>query len=300
MEQLVSNLIAALRDDIPTLEWMSEATRQAANAKLAAFKQKIGYPDAWRDYAPLKVDRASYVGNLRRSAAFERERDLAKIGRPVDRAEWFMTPPTVNAYHNALFAEIVFPAGILQPPLFNPEADDAVNYGGIGSVIGHEITHGFDDQGRKYDLNGNLKDWWTDADARAYDERAKCVEEQYASFEIEPGVRLNGKLVLGESIADLGGLKIAWLAFQKSLAGKKPETIDGFTPEQRFFLGYAQAWARKYRPEELRRMAATDPHPPGMFRVNGPLSNMPQFAAAFSCKLGDPMVRPEDRRCQVW
>ncbi|HWS90605.1 MAG TPA: M13 family metallopeptidase [Pyrinomonadaceae bacterium] len=301
MQQLVNNLVAALRDDIPTLQWMSEATRKSALDKLAAFKQKIGYPDRWRDYSALKVERASHVENLRRAAAFERRRDLAKIGRPVDKTEWFMTPPTVNAYHYPLFSEIVFPAGILQPPLFNPEADDAVNYGGIGSVIGHEITHGFDDQGRKYDLHGNLRDWWTEADAKAYDERARCVEEQFSGFEVEPGLRLTGKLVLGESIADLGGLKLAWLAFQKSLEGKpRPEKIDGFTAEQRFFLGYAQAWARKYRAEELRRLAAVDPHPPGMYRVNGPVSNMPQFAEAFQCKAGDPMVRPADKRCQVW
>ncbi|HEX8557004.1 MAG TPA: M13 family metallopeptidase [Pyrinomonadaceae bacterium] len=301
MRQLVTNLMAALRESLPALDWMSDETRRAALAKLAAFNQKIGYPDAWRDYSGLRVERGAHLDNLRRAAAFERERNLSKIGQPVDRGEWFMTPPTVNAYHNALFAEIVFPAGILQPPLFNPAADDAVNYGGIGSVIGHEITHGFDDQGRKYDLNGNLRDWWTERDARAYDERARCVEEQYAAFEVEPGLKLNGKLVLGESIADLGGLKIAWLAFQKSLEGRpRPAAVDGFTPEQRFFLGYAQAWARKYRPEELRRLAATDPHPPAMFRVNGPLSNMPQFAAAFGCKLGDAMARPADRRCQVW
>ncbi|HEX6622539.1 MAG TPA: M13 family metallopeptidase [Pyrinomonadaceae bacterium] len=301
MRELVKNLIAALREDIGTLEWMSEPTRKAAIAKLSAFNTKIGYPDKWRDYTQYKVERASYVDNLRGSARFERRRNLAKLGKPVDRTEWLMTAPTVNAYHYPVFAEIVFPAGILQPPLFNPEADDAINYGAIGGVIGHELTHGFDDQGRKFDLNGNLADWWTEADGKAYDARARCVEEQFASFEVEPGLKLNGKLVLGESIADLGGLKIAWLAFQKSLEGKpRPASIDGFTPEQRFFLGWAQGWGRKYRPEELRRRTQVDPHPPGKFRTNGPLSNMPEFAAAWSCKVGDAMVRPPENRCQVW
>jgi predicted metalloendopeptidase len=301
MQELVKNLIAALREDINTLEWMSEPTRQQAIAKLAAFATKIGYPDKWRDYSQLRIGRASYVENLRRTAQFERRRTLAKLSKPVDRAEWLMTPPTVNAYHYPVFAEIVFPAGILQPPLFNPEADDALNYGAIGGVIGHELTHGFDDQGRKFDLNGNLKDWWTETDGKAYDVRAKCVEDQFSSFEVEPGLKVNGKLVLGESIADLGGLKIAWLAFKKSLEGKpRPADIDGFTPEQRFFLGWAQGWGRKYRPEEMRRLAAIDPHPLGKFRTNGPLSNMPEFAAAWNCKLGDAMVRPPEIRCQVW
>ncbi len=301
MRELVKNLIAALREDIGTLEWMSEPTRKAAIAKLSAFNTKIGYPDKWRDYSQYKVERASYVDNLRGSARFERRRNLAKLGKPVDRAEWLMTAPTVNAYHYPVFAEIVFPAGILQPPLFNPEADDAINYGAIGGVIGHELTHGFDDQGRKFDLNGNLADWWTEADGKAYDARARCVEEQFAAFEVEPGLKLNGKLVLGESIADLGGLKIAWLAFRKSLEGKpRPANIDGFTPEQRFFLGWAQGWGRKYRPEELRRRTQVDPHPPGKYRTNGPLSNMPEFTAAWSCKVGDAMVRPPENRCQVW
>jgi putative endopeptidase len=301
MQELVRNVIAALRDDITTLAWMSEPTRQAAVAKLNSFATKIGYPDRWRDYSALKVARASYVDNLRASARFERRRNLDKLGRAVDRTEWLMTPPTVNAYHYPVFSEIVFPAGILQAPLFNPEADDALNYGAIGGVIGHELTHGFDDQGRKYDLHGNLADWWTEADGKAYEGRARCVEEQFSAFEVEPGLKVNGKLVLGESIADLGGLKIAWLAFQKSLEGKpRPADIDGFSPEQRFFLGWAQGWGRKYRPEAARNMALTDPHPMGKFRVNGPVSNMPQFAAAFSCKAGDPMVRPEDKRCEVW
>lgn len=302
MKELVNNLIAALREDIPTLDWMSEPTRQAAIAKLNAFAVKIGYPDKWRDYSSLKIKRTSLADNLLRTSQFERQRNLAKIGRPVDRNEWAMTPPTINAYNNSLMNEIVFPAGILQPPYFDLSGDDALNYGAIGAVIGHEMSHGFDDQGRKFDLEGNLKDWWTEADAKNYMERANCVEQQFSSFRAEEvGLNQNGKLVLGESIGDLGGLKISWLAFQKALAGKpRPANIDGFTPEQRFFLGWAQVWGRKQTPEAMRQQILTDPHPLGRFRVNGPLSNMPQFAEAFNCKLGDAMVRPPDKRCQVW
>ncbi|MEP6568378.1 MAG: M13 family metallopeptidase [Acidobacteriota bacterium] len=302
MKQLVNNLIVALREDIPRLDWMSEPTRQAAIAKLNAFTVKIGYPDKWRDYSALKIERTSFVDNLLRSSEFERQRNLAKMGQPVDRTEWGMTPPTVNAYNNSLMNEIVFPAGILQPPYFDLTGDDALNYGAIGAVIGHEMSHGFDDQGRKFDLQGNLKDWWTEADAKNYTERANCVEQQFSSFHVdEINLNQNGKLVLGESIGDLGGLKISWLAFQKSMQGKpRPADIDGFTPEQRFFLGYAQVWGRKQTPEAMRQQVLTDPHPLGRFRVNGPLSNMPQFAEAFHCNMGDAMVRPPEKRCQVW
>ncbi len=302
MKELVNNLIVALREDIPTLDWMSDPTRKAAIAKLNAFAVKIGYPDKWRDYSTLKIERASFIDNLGRASEFERARNLAKMGRPVDRTEWGMTPPTVNAYNNSLMNEIVFPAGILQPPYFDLTADDALNYGAIGAVIGHEMSHGFDDQGRKFDLQGNLKDWWTEADAKNYTDRATCVEQQFSNFKVEEiSMNQNGKLVLGESIGDLGGLKIAWLAFQKSMQGKpRPADIDGFTPEQRFFLGWAQVWGRKQTPEAMRQQVLTDPHPLGRFRVNGPLSNMPQFAEAFHCQLGDRMVRPADQRCQVW
>lgn len=302
MKELVNNLTVALRDDINTLDWMSEPTRKQAIAKLESFAVKIGYPDKWRDYSTLKIDRSSYADNLIRAGRFEVHRGLAKIGKPVDKTEWGMTPPTVNAYYNALMAEIVFPAGILQPPYFDLNADDAVNYGAIGGVIGHEMSHGFDDQGRKFDLKGNMADWWTAEDAKNYMQRATCVEEQFSAFRAEEvEMNQNGKLVLGESIGDLGGLKIAWLAFQKSLEGKpRPADIDGFTAEQRFFLGWAQVWGRNQRPEAIRQQILTDPHPLGRFRVNGPLSNMPQFAEAFHCKLGDKMVRPEDKRCQVW
>ncbi|HEX7956331.1 MAG TPA: M13 family metallopeptidase [Pyrinomonadaceae bacterium] len=300
MQTMISNLLAAFRVRVEKADWMSDETRKAALAKLAAFAQKIGYPDKWIDYTRLNVTRDSYAANIIRASEFTQARDLAKIGKPVDRTEWGMTPPTVNAYNNWLMNEIVFPAGILQPPFFNPEADDAINYGAIGAVIGHEITHGFDDQGAKFDLQGNLKDWWTPADLKNFQTRSECVVNQFSAFEVEPGLNMQGKLVSGESIADLGGLTVAYDAFQKSLAGKRPENIDGFTPEQRFFLGWAQVWATKYTPEFARLITQSDPHPISRFRVNGPLSNMPQFAAAFQCKAGDPMVRPEKERCQVW
>jgi putative endopeptidase len=297
--ELVHNLIAALRDDIGTLPWMGPATRQAALAKLAAFTTKIGYPDKWRDYSAFQVDRGPYASNVLRGDLFEFNRDLAKIGKPVDRTEWGMTPPTVNAYYQAEKNEIVFPAGILQPPFFDAQADDAVNYGGIGAVIGHEMTHGFDDQGRKFDAQGNLKNWWTPEDLKHYEERAACVEKQFDGYVVTGSVHENGKLVLGESIADLGGLTIAFKAYEKSLEGKpRPEPIDGFTPEQRFFLSYAQIWAQNDRPQYELLIVNVDPHPLDRFRAVAAPSNLPAFAEAFSCKPGDPMVRPE--RCQIW
>jgi putative endopeptidase len=301
MQTMINNLIAAFRERVQTRDWMSEETRKAALAKLAAFQQKIGYPERWIDYSTLDVSRDSYVQNVMRAGAFETGRNLAKIGKPLDRKEWGMTPPTVNAYNNWLQNEIVFPAGILQAPFFNAQADDAINYGAIGAVIGHEITHGFDDQGAKFDLQGNLRNWWTEADLKNFETRSECVVNQFSAFEAEPGLNLKGKLVAGESIADLGGLQVAYEAYMKSLEGKpRPAPVDGFTPEQRFFLGWAQVWAAKYTPEAARRQTTDDPHPLSRFRVNGPLSNMPEFAAAFQCKVDDPMVRPEKERCQVW
>jgi putative endopeptidase len=298
---MVQNLIAALRDDLGTLNWMSPTTRQRATAKLEAFTRKIGYPDQWRDYTALKVDRKSYLEDNNRAVNFEFNRQLAKIGKPVNRTEWGMTPPTVNAYYSPTMNEIVFPAGILQWPFYDPTADDALNYGGIGAVIGHEMTHGFDDSGAKFDPQGNLQNWWTEADLKNFQGRAQCVIDQFSSFQVQPGLNHNGKLVVGESIADLGGLTVAFAAFQKSMEGKpRPAPIDGFTPEQRFFLGYAQIWAQNVRPEYERQLVLTDPHPLGRFRVNGPLSNMPAFAQAFQCKTGDAMVRPDKERCQIW
>ena len=299
--EMVRNLEAALKSDISTLSWMGEATRKQAIVKLDAFLNKIGYPDKWRDYSTLSIDRTSYVANRLRVAQFNEQRDWNKIGKPVDRMEWLMSPPTVNAYYNPQINEIVFPAGILQPPYFDATADDALNYGGMGSVIGHEMTHGFDDEGRQFDSTGNLANWWSDADLKAFNERAECIVKQFNGFEVEKGLNMNGKLVQGESIADLGGLVVAYAAFQKSMEGKpRPANIDGFTPEQRFFLGYARGWAENMRPELARLIASSDPHPLAKFRVNAPLSNMPQFAAAFQCKDGDPMVRPEKDRCVIW
>ncbi|MFL6207618.1 MAG: M13 family metallopeptidase [Pyrinomonadaceae bacterium] len=298
---MVRNLEAALKDDIGTLSWMSDATRKQAITKLDAFINKIGYPDKWRDYSKLEITRDSYIMNRLHANMFENTRDLAKIGRPVDKTEWGMTPPTVNAYYNPQINEIVFPAGILQPPFFDAQADDAVNYGAMGAVIGHEMTHGFDDQGAQFDAQGNLKNWWSEADLKNFKERAACVINQFSSFEVEPGLHENGNLVVGESIADLGGLLIAYAAYQKSMEGKpRPANIDGFTPEQRFFLAYARGWATKARPEYERLLANVDPHPLPRFRVNGPLSNLPQFAQAFNCQADDPMVRAEKDRCVIW
>ena len=299
--EMVANLIAALKDDLTTLSWMSDETRRKAIAKLEAYNRKIGYPDKWRDYEALQVSRGPYYNNAVNAGQFEFNRSLGKIGKPVDKTEWGMSPPTVNAYYNPQFNEIVFPAGILQPPVYDPKADDAFNYGGIGAVIGHEMTHGFDDSGARFDANGNLAMWWTPDDYKKFTERTNCVVQQFDAFEVEPGLHQKGQLVVGESVADLGGLTVAYAAYQKSLAGKpRPKDISGFTPEQRFFLGWAQVWAQNIRPEAARLRTATDPHPLGKFRVNGPLSNMPQFASAFQCKAGDPMVRPPEQRCQIW
>jgi putative endopeptidase len=297
---MVHNLEAALKSDISTLAWMGEATRKQAIIKLDAFLNKIGYPDKWRDYSSMEIDRGPYVVNRARASAFEKRRDLNKIGQPVDKTEWGMSPPTVNAYYNPQINEIVFPAGILQPPFFDAEADDAYNYGGMGSVIGHEMTHGFDDQGAQFDATGNYSNWWLEADLKNFKQRAECVINQFNGFEVEKGLNENGKLVVGESIADLGGLVIAYAAFQKAIEGKQRKVIDGFTPEQRFFLGYARGWATNTRPELARLLTNVDPHPLPKFRVNGPLSNMPPFASAFSCKAGDAMVRAENDRCQIW
>jgi putative endopeptidase len=298
MKAMIDNLTAVLRTELSTMSWMGEATRKQAIEKLEAFTPRIGHPDKWRDYAKLKVDRRSYLENLARAAEFAAEYNLNKVGKPVEKGEWAMTPPTVNAYYSPLNNEIVFPAGILQPPFFDFTADDAVNYGAIGAVIGHEISHGFDDSGRQYDAKGNLRDWWTAEDAKNYKERAACIERQFSAFKVADGLYQNGQLVLGESIGDLGGLKLAYLAYKKSLQGREAPVIDGFTGDQRFFLGWAQVWASNSTPEDDRLRTQTDPHPLARFRVNGPVSNMPEFAAAFGCKKGDAMVREE--RCAVW
>ena len=297
--EMVHNLIAALRDDLHTLPWMGPDTRTQATAKLEAFAVKIGYTDNWRDYSALNIDRRSYAENQVRGAEFDFARRLNKIGKPVDRTEWGMTPPTVNAYNNSSMNEIVFPAGILQPPFYDPKADDAVNYGGMGAVIGHEITHGFDDHGSKFDGQSNLKDWWSPEDLKNFKARAGCVSDQFDAYIVDGDLHENGKLVLGESIADLGGLTIAYAAYEKSLAGKpRPPDRDGFTAEQRFFLGWTQVWGANERIEYARLMANTNPHPLPRFRGNGPLSNMTEFAKAFGCKKGEAMVR--EQACKIW
>ena len=301
--EMINNLKEALADRIKNLGWMDEPTKQEALKKLAAMNVKIGYPDKWRDYSALQIDRGPYVLNAMRAANFEVNRELKKIGKPVDRTEWEMTPPTVNAYYNPQMNEIVFPAGILQPPFFDPKADDAVNYGGMGAVIGHEMTHGFDDQGRQFDAAGNLRDWWTKHSAEEYDKRRKAVVEQYSQYEPLPGAHINGELTQGENIADIGGLKLAYAALQKAL-DKNPQArnqkIDGFTPEQRFFLGWAQVWRANQRDDDLRLRLVTDPHSPTHYRCNGPLANMLEFQRAFNIPDGSPMVRPPDKRVNIW
>ncbi len=298
--ELVGNVRSTLRSDFATLSWMTPATRAKAIAKLDAFQLKIGYPDKWKSYASLEIAPAGYVRNIAAGAAFRRADSLERIGKPVDRARWGMTPPTVNAYYNPSINEIVFPAGILQPPFFDAKADMAVNYGGIGAVIGHESTHGFDDQGRKYGPDGNLSDTWSPQDALRFNARADCIVKQYDALSPAPGVMENGKLVEGEAIADIGGMTIAYKAFEKWQATHPRRTIDGFSPEQRFFMGWAQVWAGNDRPESIALRARTDVHAFDKFRVNATLANMPEFASAWFCKLNQAMVRPPEQRCQIW
>jgi putative endopeptidase len=298
--EMADNLRAVMKERIEHADWMSEATRKQALVKLASFNRKIGYPDTWRDYSSLRVESAPYVVNILNARRFGAERDRAKIGKPVDRGEWGMTPPTVNAYYNPQLNEVVFPAGRLQAPFFHPTYDEGANYGGIGGTIGHEMSHGFDDEGRQFDAQGNLRDWWTAEDAKRYTERATVVEKQYDAYTVLDTVHVNGKLTLGENLADVVGVSVAFDAMERALAGKPRTTIDGFTPEQRFFLAYAQARRANVRPEQARLAIQTDPHSPGEYRVNGPLSNMPQFAKAFGCKPGDPMVRPDSLRANIW
>lgn len=298
--KMVHNILDALHDDIQTLDWMSPATRQAALAKLSRVTIKVGYPDKWRDYSPFHVTRASYSENIFHGARYEFHRDLNKIGKPVDRTEWGMTPGEVNAYYNPSMNEIVFPAGILQPPYFDAKVDDAINYGGIGAAIGHEITHGFDDEGSQYDADGNLKNWWTDDDRKKFNARAECVAKQFDNFVAVDDVHENGHLELGESIADLGGLIIAYNAFHKTAEAKANKNIDGFTPDQRFFLSYAQSWEGEARPEAIRMRVSVDPHPLEIFRTNGPVSNVSAFAKAFACHAGDSMARRVGEACRIW
>ncbi len=302
MAELVENLKDVFRDRLARVEWMGEATRQEALKKFARFSTKIGHPETFRDYSSIEVRPDDYLGNVQRATEFEVKRQLARIGRPVDRTEWGMTPQTVNAYFNPAYNEIVFPAGILQPPFFDPEMDDAINYGAIGVVIGHEITHGYDDQGRKYDAEGNLRDWWTAADTKEFDQRAQKLVAQYGQYEALPGQFVNGQLTLGENLADLGGLDIAFEALQRALK-KNPEkrrAVDGFTPEQRFFLSLSQLWRVNWREPELRRRLVVDPHSPGQFRGIGPHVNLPEFYAAWPQSEKSPwFCKPEDR-AKIW
>ncbi len=300
MLNLVNNLQETYHDRIMRLDWMSDATKQKAIAKLNTFVKKIGYPDKWRDYSKLNIVADNYAANVFASGKFDYDYMVSKLGKPVDKTEWFMTPQTVNAYYNPAFNEIVFPAGILAFPFFDVRADDAVNYGGIGGVIGHEMTHGFDDQGSKYAADGNLKNWWTEEDEKSFNALTGVVVDQFNNYTVLDSVHVNGQLTLGENLADLGGLAIAYEAFQKTEQAKKGETIDGFTPNQRFFLSWAQVWRANTRPEELANRIVTDPHSPVEWRSNGPLSNMPEFYEAFGIKEGDKMWRPDSIRAKVW
>lgn len=298
--EMVDNLQEAFREHVRELDWMSQETKARALQKLGAFAVKIGYPDEWEDYQGLDISRDSYAANVMRASQYAFRDNIGKIGQPIDREEWFMSPPTVNAYYSPSMNEIVFPAGILQPPFFDPQADDAVNYGGMGAVIGHELTHGFDDQGAKYDFEGNLKDWWSEADLAQFNARANAVADQYNEYTVLDNLHINGRLTLGENIADIGGLNIAYTALQKSLEKNHPGKIAGFTPEQRFFLAWAQIWRVNMRDEAQNQQILTDPHSPGRFRTNGPVSNMPQFYEAFGCEQGDQMVRNEENRIKIW
>lgn len=298
--EMIANLRKALRDRITNLTWMSEATKKQALKKLDAFGVKVGYTDKWRDYSTLDIDRGPYVQNMMRAGLWAVQYELNKIGQPVDKTEWGMTPPTVNAYYSPTHNEIVFPAGILQPPFFDPKADAAVNYGGMGAVIGHEMTHGFDDQGRKFDGEGNLKDWWTSDDSAKYVAQSNILVNQYNQFVAADTFHLNGRATLGENTADLGGLTVAYAAFKMTDQGKSEEKIDDLTPDQRFFLAWAQVWRNTIRPEELIRRVKIDYHSPGKFRVLGPLSNMDEFFKAFGVKPGDPMRRPPEDQAKIW
>ncbi|WP_423187599.1 M13 family metallopeptidase [Alishewanella sp. d11] len=300
MEELVANLIKAYELSIKELEWMGEETKVAALEKLGKFTTKIGYPDQWKDYSALEIKADDLVGNFVRASHWAYDDMVSKLGKPINKGEWFMTPQTVNAYYNPVNNEIVFPAAILQPPFFNMAADDAVNYGGIGAVIGHEIGHGFDDQGAKYDGDGNLRNWWTEQDKAKFQARGAKLIGQYNRFEPLPGVNVNGAVALGENIGDLGGMTVALRAYQLSLAGKEAPVLDGFTGEQRFFISWAQIWRTKFREEALRRQLSTGPHSPAQYRVLGVLPNIPEFYTAFDIKEGDAMYLPPEQRVKIW
>jgi len=296
--KMVKEIDTAMEQEIKALPWMSDPTKQQALVKLHGMANKIGYPDKWRDYGKLEIVRGDALGNVERARRFEFNRELGKIGRPVDRGEWDMTPPTVNAYYNPQMNDINFPAGVLQPPAFDPDSDAAPNYGDTGGTIGHELTHGFDDEGRQFDADGNLRDWWTPEDAKEFQQRADCISTQYSGYTIIDDIKINGKLTLGEDVADLGGLLLAYMAWKEDTKNGKLEPVDGLTPEQRFFVGYGQSWCGQSRDETKRLRATVDPHSPEKYRTNGVVSNMPEFQEAFHCKAGSPMVNRN--RCRVW
>ena len=297
-QKMVKEIEGAMQRDMESLPWMSPTTKQHALEKLHAVANKIGYPDKWRDYSALAIARDDEMGNVLRARAFEFHRQLAKIAKPVDRGEWQMTPPTVNAYYDPQKNDINFPAGTLQPPVFDPNSDAAPNYGDTGGTIGHELTHGFDDEGRQFDAKGNLRDWWTPEDAKKFEQRASCISDQYSRYVIVDDIKINGKLTLGEDVADLGGVILAYMAWRAETKGQKLEPIEGLTPEQRFFIGYGQSWCTNTRDETKRLRATVDPHSLEKYRTNGVVSNMPEFQEAFQCKAGAPMVR--EKRCRVW
>ena len=296
--KMVKEIDAAMAADIDASPWMSAATKQQALVKLHGMANKIGYPDKWRDYSKLEIVREDELGNVERARQFEFNRELAKIGKPVDRGEWDMTPPTVNAYYNPQMNDINFPAGVLQPPAFDPDSDAAPNYGDTGGTIGHELTHGFDDEGRQFDARGNLRDWWTEEDGKEFVKRASCISDQYSTYTIIDDIKINGKLTLGEDVADLGGLILAYMAWKDDTKGQNLQPIDGLAPDQRFFVGYGQSWCGETRDETKRLRATVDPHSPEKYRTNGVVSNMPEFQEAFHCKAGSPMVN--QNRCRVW
>ena len=298
--EMTNQIEKAMGDEIKSLPWMGDETKQQALVKLHAVVNKIGYPEKWRDYSSVRIVRGDFLGNVDRASVFETHRDLAKIGKPVDRTEWGMTPPTVNAYYNGQMNDINFPAGVLQPPLFDPKMDDAPNFGNTGATIGHELTHGFDDEGRQFDAHGNLRDWWTKQDAAEFEKRVSCISDQYAGYTVVDDIKINSKLTLGEDVADLGGTLLAYIAWKSATRGQALRNADGLTPDQRFFVGMAQWACGSERDESKRVNAVTDPHSPPEYRINGVVVNLPEFAEAFSCKLGQPMVKKKDQVCRVW
>jgi putative endopeptidase len=297
---MVRRIEDAMEKRIQALDWMSAQTKQEALVKLRGIRNKIGYPDKWRDYGPVKIVRTEFLGNVQRATEFEHRREIAKIAKPVDRGEWLISPATVDAYYNPQMNDINFPAGVLQPPLYDAKVDDAPNYGDTGGTIGHELTHGFDDEGSQFDARGNLKNWWKEEDRKNFDERTKCVSDQYSSYVVVEDVHINGELTKGEDVADLGGEILAYIAWGAANAGKNLQPIDGLTPEQRFFIGFAQWDCANERPEDIRVRVQTDPHSPAEYRINGVVVNMPEFAKAFSCRAGQPMVKPAEKVCKVW